>query len=213
MEVELKVDVNDGSEVDMSSAKDELWKRFRTLDVVGKRALKSRVCELAYPTMTSLCPPPEKIKTKGGVKKKGKKSVGSYIEDVVDVASDGNCEFRVIASLHGYGEDDWPIVRQDLELEIIHKEISSLYDNLFGNPLAEVREPLMIETFGPQPPQKWLTLPDMSYLIANHYNVVLVSLGNPCLTFFPMTSSYPPYASIFCIDFVNQNHWVQLNMK
>ena len=137
---------------------DELWRRFRSLDVIGKMALRSRVCELAYPTMTTLCPTPEKIKTKGGVKKKGKKSaeydvyrdpsyheyvdkasqssqrqsqssqrqsqpsqtskkiklskkqpqfilqfpnhIRSYIEDVFNVESDGNCGFRVIASLH-----------------------------------------------------------------------------------------------------------------
>ncbi|KAI5414621.1 hypothetical protein KIW84_040197 [Lathyrus oleraceus] len=45
------------------------------------------------------------------------------------------------------------------------------------------------------------------------YNVVLVCLGNPCLTFFPMTSSHSPNVSIYCIGFVNQNHWVQVNMK
>ena len=54
MEVELEVGEDDGSEVDMTSAMDELWRRFRSLDVIGKRALKSRVCELAYPTMTTL---------------------------------------------------------------------------------------------------------------------------------------------------------------
>ncbi|KAI5395113.1 hypothetical protein KIW84_061638 [Lathyrus oleraceus] len=75
MDVEIEVDADGGSKVDMNCAIDELWKRFRSLDVVGKRALRSRVCELAYPTMTSLCPPPEKLKTKRGVKKKGKKPV------------------------------------------------------------------------------------------------------------------------------------------
>ncbi|CAK8542239.1 unnamed protein product [Lathyrus sativus] len=74
MEVKLDEDVDDGSEVDMSSAIDELWKMFKSLDVVGKRALKSRVFEFAFPTMTSMRPPPEKIKTKGGVKKKDKKT-------------------------------------------------------------------------------------------------------------------------------------------
>ncbi|KAI5404231.1 hypothetical protein KIW84_051400 [Lathyrus oleraceus] len=73
MEVELEVGAYDGSEVDMTCAIDELWKRFRSLDDIGKKALKSRVCELAYPTINPLCPPPEKLKTKGGVKKKGKK--------------------------------------------------------------------------------------------------------------------------------------------
>ena len=164
----MDANVEDESEVDMSNAIDELWRRYKSLDVVGKRALKIRVCELAYPTMTSMCPPPEKLKTKGGVKKKGKKPVGydvyrdpsyheyvdqesqsskklsqpsqnskrlsqpshnskmqsqtkkqattknkfitqfpnhirSYIDDVVNVESDGNCGYRVIASLHGYG--------------------------------------------------------------------------------------------------------------
>ncbi|KAI5433347.1 hypothetical protein KIW84_020580 [Lathyrus oleraceus] len=224
MEVELEVGEDDGSEVDMTSAMDELWRRFRSLDVIGKRALKSRVCELAYPTMTPLCPPPEKLKTKGEVKKKGKKPAEydvyrdpsyhkSYIEDVVNVESDGNCGFRVIASLHGYGEDGWPMVRRELGLEIIDKDRSTLYDKLFSNRLSEVRESLMIESFGSQPPEKWLSLPDMGYLIANRYNVVLVCLGNPCMTFFPMTSSHSPNVSIYYIGFVNHNHWIQVNMK
>ncbi|CAK8566494.1 unnamed protein product [Lathyrus sativus] len=110
----------------------------------------------------------------------------SYIDNVVNVVSDGNCGFRVIASLHGYGEDRWPMVRRDLRLEIIHNERSSLYANLFTDQLSVVREPLMIEEFGPQPPHKWLTLPDMGYVIAN---------------------------PIYCIGFVNRNYWVQVNMK
>ncbi|CAK8544763.1 unnamed protein product [Lathyrus sativus] len=71
----------------------------------------------------------------------------------------------------------------------------------------------MIEEFGPQPPHKWLTLPDMGYVIANGYNVVLVCLGIECWTFFPMTSSFSPNVAIYCIGFVNRNHWVQVNMK
>ncbi|CAK8577410.1 unnamed protein product [Lathyrus sativus] len=71
----------------------------------------------------------------------------------------------------------------------------------------------MIEAFGPQPPQKWLTLSDMGYFISNLYNVLLVCLGNMCMNFFPMTSSYSPNVSIYCIGFVNQNHWVRVNMK
>ncbi|KAI5409575.1 hypothetical protein KIW84_055122 [Lathyrus oleraceus] len=201
MEVELEVGANDGSEVDMTCAIDELWKWFRSVDIIGKRALKSRAYELAYPTMTPLCPPPEKLKTKEGVKKKGKKPaeydvyrdpsyheyvdkalqssqsqsqpsqtskklklskkqpqskkhftlqfpnhIRSYIKDVVNVISNGNCGFRVIASLHRYGEDGWSMVRRDLGSEIIYKDRSTLYDKLFYNRLSEVREYLMIES-------------------------------------------------------------------
>ncbi|CAK8541181.1 unnamed protein product [Lathyrus sativus] len=81
MKVKLDEDVDDGSKVDMSSAIDELWKRFKSLDVVGKRALKSRVFELVFPTMTSMCPPLEKIKTKGESRRKGKKLVGYVYRD------------------------------------------------------------------------------------------------------------------------------------
>lgn len=34
------------------------------------------MCEIAYPVMTYMYPPPEKTKTKVGAKKKRKKSVG-----------------------------------------------------------------------------------------------------------------------------------------
>lgn len=72
MEVDIEVDANVGSRVNMSNAINKLWIRYISTDIVGKRALKIRVCEISYPTMTSICPPPEKLKTQGGVKKKGK---------------------------------------------------------------------------------------------------------------------------------------------
>ncbi|XP_058725644.1 PKS-NRPS hybrid synthetase cheA-like [Vicia villosa] len=253
MEGDLPLDEEAGSEVDMSNAIDELWRRFKSLDVVGKRALKSRVCEIAYPTTTSLCPPPEKIKTKGGVKRKGKKPVGydvyrdpsgfeyvdqasqssqkqsqasqtsrkqsqskkqsqakdedftlqfpchirPYITEIVNVVADGNCGFRAIASWHGYSEDGWAMVRRDLDMEL--REKKDLYERLFGLSLSEVRNGLLIDHVGFQPPEKWLTLPEMGYLIANRYNIILVLLGNPCLTFFPMTTTFSPSAPTYCI--------------
>ena len=39
-------------------------KRFEQLDVCGKVHLKSKLREIAYPDMNSMCPPPEKVKTK-----------------------------------------------------------------------------------------------------------------------------------------------------
>ncbi|KAI5410840.1 hypothetical protein KIW84_056108 [Lathyrus oleraceus] len=142
-----------------------------------------------------------------------KQMLGNSIGDMVKCWEAMNNNLRVIASLHGYGEDGWSMVRRELGLELIDKDRSTLYDKLFSNRLSAVRESLMIESFGSQPPEKWMSLPDMGYLIANRYNVVLVCLGNPCITFFPMTSSHSPNVSIYCIGFVNQNHWVQVNMK
>ncbi|XP_058751982.1 uncharacterized protein LOC131625104 [Vicia villosa] len=202
MEGNQDVDADDGSELDMNNKIDEIKKRWRSLDVVGKRALKSRVCEIAYPTTTKMCSPPEKIKTKGGMKKKEKIHVGynvyrdpsgyeyvdqahsnyirPFIDDIVDVRVDGNCGFRAIASLHGYGTDGWSMVRRDLDKEIIVPR-SKLYEELFVKRISPVRSSLVI--------------------------------GNPSLSYFPMTSAYSPNASIYCIGFVNGNHWVQVNMN
>jgi len=44
-------------------------KRFDELDVCGKVTLKSKLQEIAYPDQNSMCPPPEKVNTKGAQKK------------------------------------------------------------------------------------------------------------------------------------------------
>lgn len=102
------------------------------------------------------------------------------------------------------------MVRQDLDKEIRETDRSTLYKNLFGDHLSKVRKSLMISSLGSQPPEKWMTIPDMGYLIVNQYNVVLVILGNLCMTFFLMTSPLPPSVSIFCIGFANKDHKVQV---
>ncbi|XP_006596871.1 uncharacterized protein [Glycine max] len=63
-------------------------KRFEQLDVCGKIHLKSKLRDIAYPNMNSMCPPPEKVKTKGASKKllarnqKSTKPDLSYLEYV-----------------------------------------------------------------------------------------------------------------------------------
>lgn len=97
------------------------------------------------------------------------------------------------------------MVRRDLDNEIRGSR-SSLYEKLFGNRLSKVRESLLISSLGPQLIEKWMTLLEMSYVIANQYNIIHISLGYPSLTFFHMTTSYSPNVSMYCIDFVNQDH-------
>nr|XP_004506262.1 uncharacterized protein LOC101491376 [Cicer arietinum] len=202
MECELTQDTEDGSELDMSTEMNALWKRFRSLDVIGKRVLKSKVRELAFPSTSSICPPPEKVKTKGRVKKsKGMKPDGydvyrdpskrqafqskkhpsqsshssknlllrqfpdiiqPYIDDIFDVAADGNCGFRAIALLLGFGEECWSLVRKRLDQEIVSHVTP--YDRLFTGRIKEVRDSLMISDLGVQPMDKWLSIPDMGYL-------------------------------------------------
>ncbi len=275
-----KVETEGGvSEEELALQWDALVNRFRSLNVIGKRTLFSKVRELVFPDTTSMCPPPQKVKTKGAPKKgKGKapamdeydvrrdpsyfehvdnmysnvpsgntskaSNVPStvptrkkkrsdvpsnvhqrpylgqfplqfhpYIEEIVDVEDDGNCGYRSIAALLGKSEDGWSIVRQDLEKEIrMHYD---LYSQLFGDQYQALRESLLGVT-GSCFRDKWMTLPDMGYVIATKYKLVLVSL-NPCSqtcwTFFPLRGTcHPtqPNNALICIGFVNKNHWVQV---
>ncbi|KAJ1439532.1 PKS-NRPS hybrid synthetase [Sesbania bispinosa] len=51
---------------------DEVLRRFEELDLSGKVVLKSKMREVAFPETTTMCSPPDKVKTKGGVKGKFK---------------------------------------------------------------------------------------------------------------------------------------------
>ena len=44
-------------------------KHFEQLDVCGKVHFKTKLREIAYPDLNSMCPPPEKVKTKDAPKK------------------------------------------------------------------------------------------------------------------------------------------------
>ncbi|KAI5394098.1 hypothetical protein KIW84_060981 [Lathyrus oleraceus] len=125
--------------------------------------------------MTPLCPPPEKLKTKGGVKKKGKKPAECDVyrdpsyHEYVDKASQSSqrqsqpsqtSKKIKLSKKQPQFILQFPNDIRELGLEIIDKDRSTLYDKLFSNRLSEVRESLMIESFGSQPPEKWLSLPD-----------------------------------------------------
>ncbi|XP_058764158.1 uncharacterized protein LOC131637576 [Vicia villosa] len=57
---------------DLEEECEELKRQFSTMDIVGQRALKKKVCDIAYPSTSSMCPPPVKYKPKRGIKKSRK---------------------------------------------------------------------------------------------------------------------------------------------
>lgn len=56
------------SELSLQHELDVLNKRFQELDLSGKIIVKTKLREIAYPYSTSMCPPPEKVRTKGAPK-------------------------------------------------------------------------------------------------------------------------------------------------
>ncbi|XP_022889285.1 uncharacterized protein LOC111404755 [Olea europaea var. sylvestris] len=115
-----------------------------------------------------------------------------YIVDVQDVATDGNCGFRAVANILGIGEENWSLVRKDLI-----KELESHFDDysrLYGN--------------------DDMTMPDMGYVIASRYKIILVHLSQQqCLTFLPLWDEPFAIAShkIVAIRFANNCHFVSIN--
>lgn len=56
-------------EAKITEEMETISKRFEELNVCGKVTLKSKLREIAYPTLNSMCHPPKKVKTKGVQKK------------------------------------------------------------------------------------------------------------------------------------------------
>ena len=135
-----------------------------------------------------------------------------YIHHVKDVKADGNCGFRAIAGLMGFGKDEWPQVRKDLLIEL-HAHVDQ-YRQLYGTQLR-VDELIHILSYLEDcpPHDRWMTMTEMGHLISSHYNVVLYHLSmEQCLTFLPLRSVPLPKVSRreIAIGFVNQNHFVEV---
>ena len=83
-----------------------------------------------------------------------------YFRHVKDVAADGNCGFRVIGGLMGFGEEGWLQVRKDL-LSELHSH-ADLYRQLYG---TQDRVDGLIHTlsdFEVCPGYgRWMIMPDM----------------------------------------------------
>ena len=74
--------------ISVSQELEDISKRFHEIDMCGKVTMKAKLREIAYPEQTSMCAPPEKVKTKGGQKRSQRKEerstkrAPSYFEHV-----------------------------------------------------------------------------------------------------------------------------------
>ncbi|XP_068492229.1 uncharacterized protein [Phaseolus vulgaris] len=135
------LDISSGDTSTELSIKPEwvaIMNRFNEVDMAGKINIKAKLREIAYPDKTSLCPPREKVKTKGAQKQgiyfgdsSDQINSNPYIVDNIDVKASGHCGYRAVGALLGMGEESWAIISTD----------------------------------------KWMTIPDMGYVIANQHNV------------------------------------------
>ena len=137
-----------------------------------------------------------------------------FIIHTKDVQSDGNCGYRVIANMLGFGEDGWAQVRRDMLIEL--NAFPHLYEGVYGSSerLEEIRHALN-HFDGGAAYDKWMVMPDMGYLISSHYNVVLFLLSRPeCLTFLPLRTEPLPVAArrYITVGFINNNHFIEASL-
>ncbi|KAL5166309.1 hypothetical protein HKD37_18G051289 [Glycine soja] len=205
------------AEVTITEEMEMKSKRIEQLDVYGKLNLKTKLREIAYLDLNSMCPPPEKVKTKDAPKKpltKHQKSTkydlsywdyidalhSEYIENIIDVKADGNCRYRAIAALLGIGEDSWSLVRKHL-----HKELTSWskeYINLLGGieKFEELKYSLLVAGLYMVTIDKLINITDMGYVIASQYKVLVKS-----------TTTVSYVHRVICIGHVYENHFVHRN--
>ncbi|XP_038717206.1 uncharacterized protein LOC120010486 [Tripterygium wilfordii] len=133
---------------------------------------------------------------------------------VKDIRANGNCGFRAIAGLIGFGEDAWMHICQNLIDEL--RTLWAKYVDLFGgyDRACFIDNSLNFwESDRSAPLQNWMTMPDMDHLITSSYNVILHLLSfEQCLTFLPLRLvSLPSHEQVtITIEFVNNNHFVQV---
>ncbi|XP_073222076.1 uncharacterized protein [Cicer arietinum] len=232
------------SELSVKHEIDVIVKKFEELDVPDKISLKGKLREIAYPSTTSMFPPVAKVKTKGAPRK-GKHKVSKrdkstkrdpswweYVvtsvrcsgtnacstidtNDIIDVGDDGNCGYRAATVLLGMSENCWAFIHQQCVIEL--QEFMSHYEILFGgeNYVRQLIHNVYVEQVASK--DNRMTLPEMGYVIASKFNLVVVALSlKQSQTYFPLRS--PPTTSmsdhrVIVIAFVKNCHFVQVYLK
>jgi len=124
-------------ELSLQQEWDFICKHFEEVDIAGKITLKGKMQEIAYPDMTSLCPPMERVKTKGSQKskqtrlKKSTKRDPSYFEHVDKIHSiEDSCSTQKASRIKV--KPHLPIPSKVISmLDQFHPILSSIYSGCY----------------------------------------------------------------------------------
>ncbi|XP_028236689.1 uncharacterized protein LOC114416008 [Glycine soja] len=122
------------AKVTITEEMETISKQFEQLDICGKVHLKTKLREIVYPDLNFMCPPPEKVKTKGAPKKpmtkqqRSTKRDPSYWEYVDALHSVQNSNSSV---KHSASSSEQPIQRQNIPmLDQFHPCIQDSIENI-----------------------------------------------------------------------------------
>ena len=113
------------------------------------------------------------------------------------------------------GEESWALIRKELIQELQTRY--SLYVELFGTKetLVELIIYLYVESGPIATSEKWMSIPNMSYVIITRYNAIMVHLSwIKSWTFFPLRSRTPSIAQqrVITIGFFYKCHFVHAHI-
>nr|XP_011470588.1 PREDICTED: uncharacterized protein LOC105349260 [Fragaria vesca subsp. vesca] len=120
----------------------------------------------------------------------------------------------------GFGQKAWRNVRKDLLQEL--QSMPSLYKDLIYGPkrYEEFKHALNFDKTGYAKKEYWMSMPDMGYLIATYYKVIVIYLSNAqCLTLLPLMLPSElhdlelPEIAIGFVKIGNKGHFVQVNLS
>ncbi|CAJ2642479.1 unnamed protein product [Trifolium pratense] len=144
-----------------------------------------------------------------------------YIESIIDVKSDGNCGYRVIALADRNNEDDYELIKESMldELRLHKHDYLEIYG--YEKRLAYITDALLpskrkFRKRGVALIDKWLTFPDMGHIISSILGKVVVKLTKQGAseTFFPLRGvpSSDPYSLVICVGAI-PGHYVYVKLK
>jgi histone-lysine N-methyltransferase SETD2 len=144
--------------------------------------------------------------------------VPDYFDDVINVKGDGHCGFRAAALLLGKSVGDHIIIRLDLITELNRNW--ARYLKLYGGKdifdyIMNALTP-MTGGDGSAPREKWTTLPDMVFLLAQRYKHVVALLTGKVgysKTYFPLECEPTSAERLICLVWVNGNHFMAVCLK
>jgi len=136
-----------------------------------------------------------------------------FIQNVVDVAGDGHCGLCAVAGLRNLSVVDHQMICYQLHNELI-SEGNARYRRMINDD-RRYKE-VYFSGIGHAPPDKWMTMLDMSFLMAQKYNHVVVQLSilkGRSKTFFPIWGERPLVERLMCMTHDNDNHFMIIQLK
>jgi len=138
-----------------------------------------------------------------------------FIKKVRDVPGDGYCGFRAVAVLRNLIVDNHQLIRYNLYKGLVGVE-NARYLRMINDDrrYKEVSDALSYGDIGNAPRDKWMTMSDMGFLLAQKFNqtVVVLSIGKS-ETYFPLCGPPPSIDLLMCLAYVNDNHFMALDLK